>query len=75
MLPPTVHFVLVILEMEVSRTVSLGWPRTWILLISASQVAGITGMNQSFLATFFLMVTQVYTFAQSMGNFPSVHFT
>jgi hypothetical protein len=35
---PPVHFALVILEMGVSQTICLSWPRTLILLISASQV-------------------------------------
>jgi hypothetical protein len=40
-----VHFALVILEMGVSQTISLGWSQTMILLISASQVATITGVS------------------------------
>jgi hypothetical protein len=31
--------------MEVSRNFCLGWPQTMILLISASQVAKITGLS------------------------------
>jgi hypothetical protein len=33
------------LEMGVSRTICLGWPRTTILWISASQEARIRGVN------------------------------
>jgi hypothetical protein len=40
---PSVHFALVILEMEgVSRTICWGWSRTLIFQISASQVARIS---------------------------------
>jgi hypothetical protein len=38
------------LEMGVSRTICPGWPRTMILLISASQVAGIAGVSHRLLA-------------------------
>jgi hypothetical protein len=33
------------LEMEVSETICLGWSQALALLVSASQVARITGMN------------------------------
>jgi hypothetical protein len=36
------------------RAICLGWPRIEIVLISASQVASITGMSHQRLATFFL---------------------
>jgi hypothetical protein len=42
---PPVHFALVILEMGVLQTICLDWPWTVILLISASQVARITGVS------------------------------
>jgi hypothetical protein len=42
---PPVHFALISMEMEVSWTICLGWPRPEILLISASQVAKIIGMS------------------------------
>jgi hypothetical protein len=42
---PPVHFVLVILEMEVSQTICPGWPQASIFPISASQVARITGVS------------------------------
>jgi hypothetical protein len=42
---PLVHLALVILEMGVSWTISLGWPWTMILPISAFQVANITGVS------------------------------
>jgi hypothetical protein len=38
-----------------SWTVCLGWPRTKILLISASQVARITGVSHQCLAFFFFL--------------------
>jgi hypothetical protein len=41
----TRQFALVILEMEFSWTVCLGWPWTTTLPISASQVARITGLS------------------------------
>jgi hypothetical protein len=40
-----VQFSLTILEMGVSQTMGTGWPWTAILLISASQVARITGVT------------------------------
>jgi hypothetical protein len=42
---PPVHFALVILDIGVSKTISLGWPQTVILQISTSQIARITGMS------------------------------
>jgi hypothetical protein len=45
-LEPHFHFALIILEVGgVSQTICLGWPRTEIFWISASQVARITGMS------------------------------
>jgi hypothetical protein len=41
----SVHFVLVILEMGVLWTICPGWPRIGILLTSAWQETGITGMS------------------------------
>jgi hypothetical protein len=41
-----VHFALVILEMGISPITCLGWPRTSIILILASQVARIAGVSQ-----------------------------
>jgi hypothetical protein len=43
------HFALAILEM-MSQTICLSWPQTMILLISASQIARITGMSHPCLA-------------------------
>jgi hypothetical protein len=42
---PPGHFALIILKMEVSQTVCLGWLLTVILPIWASQVDRITGMS------------------------------
>jgi hypothetical protein len=42
---PAVHFVLIILQMQVSWTICPGWPQTVILQISVSQVARIIGMS------------------------------
>jgi hypothetical protein len=42
---PLVHLAVVILDVRVSQTTCLGWPRTSILLISASRVARITDVN------------------------------
>jgi hypothetical protein len=42
---PPANFALVILEMGVSGTISLGWSHTTILLISASQITRITGIS------------------------------
>jgi hypothetical protein len=39
------HCAQLLIEMGVSITVCLGWSQTMILPISASQVAGITGMS------------------------------
>jgi hypothetical protein len=47
---PPVHFALVNLEMGVSRTVCLDLPQSAVLLISASQVAWITGVSHQCLA-------------------------
>jgi hypothetical protein len=43
------------LEMGVSRTICLGWPRTVIFLVLASQVAGITGVSHRHLAPLLLL--------------------
>jgi hypothetical protein len=53
---PPVRFALVILEMRVSRTICLSWPRTIILPISASQVARITGVSHQLLVTCFYFI-------------------
>jgi hypothetical protein len=49
---PPVPFALVILEMEDSQTIFLGWPQTTILLIAASREARSTGMRHQHLANF-----------------------
>jgi hypothetical protein len=53
-----VHFALVILEIGVSRTISLGWPQTSVLPTSVTQVAGSTGVSHQRLAShsFFLRI-------------------
>jgi hypothetical protein len=42
---PPFHFAVIILEMEVSQPICLGWPWTTILLTSASQVSRITDVR------------------------------
>jgi hypothetical protein len=39
------HILLLLVEMGVLLTIWLGWPQATVLLISASQVAGITGVS------------------------------
>jgi hypothetical protein len=46
---------------RVSQTVCLGWPQTMILLISASQVAKITGVSHWHLAE--LILWSLFSFA------------
>jgi hypothetical protein len=53
-LPPPVHCALVILEMEILRPICQDWPRTSILLISASQVSRISHQRPANTVLFFL---------------------
>jgi hypothetical protein len=67
----SVTFTLVILEMEVSRTICPGWPPMMILPISASQVVRIAGARHWPLAVFYIG-TQPHPFIyiSSMNAFP-----
>jgi hypothetical protein len=52
------HHGQLLIENGVSRTFCLGWPVTAALLISASQVAGITGVSHQCLALFFYFLKE-----------------
>jgi hypothetical protein len=54
-------FVLVILEMGVSKTICLDWPPTVILPILASQVNRIIGMSHRHLALYYIFINIVST--------------
>jgi hypothetical protein len=78
------HFAVIILEMgRVSRTICLGWPQTAVFLISASQVARITGVSHFHLSCCFLFCFITHLKLGSLGareikfqsfSFPSIVF-